>query len=50
MYNTIGNLDSTGIFDHGKKNGSFYKYKSITEQIVQVIKQYDYNGQPGKIY
>src|SRR5450432_2127023 len=27
IYNTTGNLDSTGIFDHGKKNGSFYKYR-----------------------
>jgi protein TonB len=27
-YNTMGDLDSTGVFDHGKKNGSFFKFKT----------------------
>jgi periplasmic protein TonB len=42
QYNTTGNLDSTGIFDHGKKNGSFYKYKSFTKDSIRPVHQYDY--------
>ena len=42
QYNTLGNLDSTGIFDHGKKNGSFYKYKTFSKDSFSVVKQYDY--------
>jgi periplasmic protein TonB len=41
-YNTTGNLDSTGIFDHGKKNGSFYKYRSFTKDSIGPVHQYDY--------
>ena len=32
MYNNLGELDSTGRYDHGKKNGSFYKYKSFNKR------------------
>ena len=42
LYNTFGNLDSVGIYDHGKKNGSFYKYKSYTKDSLAIIHQYDY--------
>jgi periplasmic protein TonB len=42
IYNTYGNLDSVGIFDHGKKNGSFYKYATYTKDSFAIIHQYDY--------
>jgi protein TonB len=42
IYNNFGNLDSTGIYDHGKKNGSFYKYRSYTKDSVKPIREYDY--------
>jgi periplasmic protein TonB len=42
IYNTTGNLDSTGIFDHGKKNGSFYKYRSYTKDSIRAVHQYEY--------
>ncbi len=38
----MGELDSTGRYDHGKKNGSFYKYKSFNKNSIKAIKQYDY--------
>jgi periplasmic protein TonB len=41
-YNTMGNLDSTGIFDHGKKNGSFFKYTTFSKDSFRIVKQYDY--------
>lgn len=44
IYNTNGNLDSTGWYDHGKKDGSFYKYKSYTKDSIKPIHQYDYLG------
>jgi len=43
VYNTTGNIDSTGIYDHGKKNGSFYKYRTYTKDSMMAIKQYDYS-------
>lgn len=42
IYNSLGNLDSTGIYDHGKKNGSFYKYKTFSRDSVGITGQYDY--------
>src|SRR5450432_782854 len=42
LYNKNGNLDSTGIFDHGKKNGSFYKCKSYSEDSIRYITEYLY--------
>ncbi|HEY4936485.1 MAG TPA: energy transducer TonB [Puia sp.] len=42
IYTTVGNLDSTGIFDHGKKNGSFYKYRSYNKDSIVPIRQNDY--------
>ncbi len=44
LYNSYGNIDSTGIFDHGKKNGSFYKYESYTKDSLKPIHQYDYTS------
>jgi len=41
-YNTVGNLDSISVFDHGKKNGSFYKLKSFTKDSIEMSRQYDY--------
>jgi len=42
LFNITGNLDSLGIFDHGKRNGTFYKYKTIREDSVITLMQYDY--------
>jgi protein TonB len=41
-YNTMGFLDSLGIFDHGKRNGTFYKFKTITKDSATTSMQYDY--------
>src|SRR4030095_563244 len=42
IYNTRGNLDSTGIYDHGKKNGSFYKLNTFPGDSIVTVWQYDY--------
>jgi protein TonB len=42
LYNTLGNLDSTGLYDHGKKNGSFFKLRSYSRDSMETIMQYDY--------
>jgi periplasmic protein TonB len=42
LYNIYGNLDSVGVIDHGKKNGSFYKYRTYTKDSFEIIHQYDY--------
>jgi periplasmic protein TonB len=42
IYNTMGNLDSTGIYDHGKKNGTFYKLKSYSRDSIIIIARYEY--------
>jgi protein TonB len=42
IYNTMGNLDSTGTFDHGKKNGSFFKLKTYSNDSIFNIQQNDY--------
>jgi periplasmic protein TonB len=41
-YNTMGDLDSTGVFDHGKKNGSFFKFKTFAKDSIIAIRQNDY--------
>ncbi len=41
-YNSMGDLDSTGIFDHGKKNGSFFKFKTYPGDSIVPIWQNDY--------
>jgi periplasmic protein TonB len=41
-YNPNGYIDSTGIFDHGKKNGSFYKFKTFPGDSVVAVSQNDY--------
>jgi periplasmic protein TonB len=42
FYNRAGNIDSTGIFDHGKRNGTFFKFESFTTDSIASIKQYNY--------
>jgi periplasmic protein TonB len=42
IYNTSGELDSAGMYNHGKKNGTFYKYKSFNKNTIKAIKQYVY--------
>jgi TonB family protein len=42
IYNKTGNLDSTGFFDHGKKEGSFYKLQSYSEDSIRFIIEYTY--------
>jgi len=41
-YNSTGDIDSTGIFDHGKKNGSFFKFKTFSKDSIITVWQYDY--------
>jgi protein TonB len=41
-YNSTGDIDSTGIFDHGKKNGSFFKFKTFSKDSIVTVWQYDY--------
>ena len=41
-YYTTGEIDSTGIFEHGKKNGSFFKFKTYPGDSTVAIRQYDY--------
>jgi periplasmic protein TonB len=42
IYNTFGNLDSTGVYEHGKKNGLFLKLLSVTKDSIEIVRQYDY--------
>jgi protein TonB len=42
FYNSFGNLDSTGNFDQGKRNGGFYKLRSYAADSIRKIKQYKY--------
>jgi TonB family protein len=41
-YNSSGDIDSTGIFDHGKKNGSFFKFKTYPNDSIAAIWRHDY--------
>jgi protein TonB len=41
-YNSKGDLDSTGVFDHGKKNGSFFKFKTYPGDSIVTVWQNDY--------
>jgi periplasmic protein TonB len=41
-YNSSGDLDSTGVYDHGKKNGSFFKFKTYPKDSIVTIWQNDY--------
>jgi protein TonB len=41
-YNSLGDIDSTGVFDHGKKNGSFFKFKAFSKDSIITVWQYDY--------
>ena len=38
----MGDLDSTGIYDHGKKNGSFLKLKTYSKDSIITIWENDY--------
>ena len=42
IYNTFGNLDSTGVYEYGKKNGLFLKLASVTKDSIEMIRQYEY--------
>ena len=42
IYNTFGNLDSTGVYDQGKKNGPFIKMRSVNKDSIEFLKQYEY--------
>ena len=42
IYDIQGNLDSTGLFDHGKKNGSFYKLKTFSPDSIVMFRQTDW--------
>lgn len=42
FYNSMGDLDSTGVYDHGKKNGRFLKMKAISNDSMITVLQYDY--------
>jgi periplasmic protein TonB len=41
-YNTFGNLDSMGVFNHGKKDGWFSKYATYRKDSFNVVKEYEY--------
>jgi len=41
-YKNTGILDSTGSFDHGMKNGSFYKLNSLPTGRIVNSRKYDY--------
>jgi protein TonB len=41
-YNANGDIDSTGIFDHGKKNGSFFKFRTVQKDSIIAAWKYDY--------
>ena len=42
IYNTFGNLDSTGVYESGKKNGLFFKLRSLSKDSIEFISQYEY--------
>jgi protein TonB len=42
MYNKFGNLDSTGVYQNGKKNGRFFKLGSVTKDSIVFLTQYEY--------
>ena len=42
IYNTFGNLDSTGVYENNKRNGLFLKLRSITKDSIEFLTQYEY--------
>jgi periplasmic protein TonB len=42
IYNNFGNLDSTGIYENGKKNGLFIKFGSFSKDSIIFLRQYEY--------
>jgi protein TonB len=44
LYNTNGDIDSTGRYENGKKNGDFYKYHYYEADSTVFIKEYIYEN------
>ncbi len=42
IYNNFGNLDSTGVYENGKKNGLFIKLRSLSKDSIEFLRQYEY--------
>jgi periplasmic protein TonB len=42
IYNNFGNLDSTGVYENGKKNGLFLKLGSLSKDSIEILRQYVY--------
>jgi protein TonB len=42
IYNSFGNLDSTGNYKNGKKIGLFLKLRSVTKDSIEFFRQYEY--------
>ena len=42
IYNNFGNLDSTGVYENGKKNGIFIKLASLSKDSIHILRQYEY--------
>lgn len=42
IYNTFGNLDSTGVYKDGKRNGLFLKLRNFNKDSAELISQYEY--------
>jgi len=42
IYNNFGNLDSTGVYENGKKNGLFLKLGSLSKDSIVILSQYDF--------
>lgn len=42
LYNKSGNIDSSGEFDHAKKNGSFYRYRSYSKDSIEIAMSYEF--------
>src|SRR5206468_6433975 len=41
-YNSSGDLDSTGLFNNGKKNGEFLTFKKSGQDSIVPVRQYIY--------
>jgi len=44
IYNTFGNLDSTGVYNNGKKDGVFLKFRSVTKDSIEFLSRYEYEN------
>jgi len=43
IYNVTGNMDSLGNFDHGNKQGSFYKLRTFRDDSIRYVMEYIYD-------